>query len=100
MKQLAISQKLWLSNLLTALGLIALTLLALGEYRKSLANAREHQLHELLEAAYTIRGNHHQQPGERSTEAAHAGEQVAQATAELSRLGDTLLQMISKPKTA
>ncbi len=54
LRQLNISHRLWLLTLLTAIGLIATTLLALEEYHKDLIKEKMLQTQSLVENAYSI----------------------------------------------
>jgi methyl-accepting chemotaxis protein len=59
LRHLRISQKLWLLTTLTAIGLIATTLLALEEYHKDLMTEKQVQTSALVETAYSIVANHY-----------------------------------------
>ncbi len=61
LRDLTISRKLWLLSLLIALGLVTTTLLALNEYHQDLLKEKEVQTHMLVEAAYSILEQEHQQ---------------------------------------
>lgn len=57
MRNFSISHKLWLMILLSVSGLIAITILSLEEYHKSLMEEKELQTKALVESAYSILAN-------------------------------------------
>jgi methyl-accepting chemotaxis protein len=61
LRQLRIRSKLWLLNLITTLGLIVITLLALVDYHNSLMLEKEKQTQLLVESTYSIMEDLHTQ---------------------------------------
>ncbi len=88
LRNLSISQKLWLLTLLTAVGLVTTTLIALEEYHSGLMQEKESQTRALVETAYSIASDLQAQvsKGELTTEQA---QQQAKAEIKALRYNET-----------
>ncbi|MGD8913784.1 MAG: methyl-accepting chemotaxis protein [Candidatus Thiodiazotropha sp.] len=54
LRNLAIRQKLWVLTIITIIGLLAITAIALKEYREDLMHQKVLQIRELVETAYSL----------------------------------------------
>jgi methyl-accepting chemotaxis protein len=60
LRNLAIRQKLWILTLVTMLGFLAITALALKEYHQSLMKEKQVLIQELINSAYSLIANHYE----------------------------------------
>ncbi len=57
LRRLSISHRLWLLTLLTAIGLLVITLFAMREYHRDLMHEKENQIHNLVETVHSMLAN-------------------------------------------